>query len=441
MSTDTLLPPDVLFKVALWIEDSATFFAFLEAIGSLRGPPLDLLWRLGLTRSHNTLWPMLLIENADDESYAALEATSPLYSRVRVFGTCDVASLRRHLGRHVRLEWFNPPLSMVNAPLHEWYADWATLPLTSVVATAAFYPKEPLCTVLPRLTQLQRLEIGGVRPLAAVLAFAADSMALVHLIVNNTAFTRCTLTAPMLDHLIQWLQRQPVKTLSLSSIVLNAGELVDGKAAFCTTVLSCPTLNELRLRDVDLSDLAPMAFVIHAHTVELKGLSVSHLLQLLDPLVAPQLIELDLWACAVPPDQAHLLCLFEALATNPTLQHLYMRHSDLNDEKWHSIVAFLPRLRLKSLRLAGGEYYLSDECALKLALALETNVELKICMCYGMVLSVQGATTLLQCLRRRPVVMQMIAFTLAKGASADQKKTMRERARDMGTTWIVADEI
>ncbi|KAF0714721.1 Aste57867_3731 [Aphanomyces stellatus] len=446
MASRVLLPPELLERVAPCIEDAPTFFAFLEALGNptARGP-FDPLWEMGLTTNRNNLWPILRLDNLDNALHDDLTRLLPLYSRVQVYDAFDIAWLTQHLPRHVKLDWLDPPQRYVaGMELEDWYNAWATLPVSSI--TVRNVSSGRFTNVLPRLHCLESLtvQVNAVDGVKAVLEYAAKSPTLVKLALSNEVLVPWHVTPAMVQLVLQWLERQPVSHLALKA--MNFGQLRhhDGGvllAEFCTKLLASPTLDELHLIDINLSDMAHIASSIGMRKVELRGLAFPCVLQLLDSKVAPRLKQLDLWDVAIPNDPSLIQLLIELITKSTTLMHLALRQSQVDLGKWHNILPFLPALPLESLHLGGAlDFRVPDEFAFLVAQGLEANQTLACFMCYGLVISVDAALTLLQCLARRSIVMRSLAFTLVHDATIEQKKAIRAFAKRLGTTLIMVIE-
>ncbi|KAF0720038.1 Aste57867_617 [Aphanomyces stellatus] len=429
VKVDRALPLDVLQRIALWLVDATTCFAFLEALGSPadRGS-LESLWQLGLTIDRDSLWPDLYLDHLDHHTpQEHIRAVLPYYTQVYISGSYDIAWLRANLPSSMEIVWFNPPhlADMVqDSSLSDWYASWAMLPVVEVtlchVSDDAMYLLDP---VLPQMACLKSLHIHSHSPIDSILAFAASSSTLLELKLE------AWLEIPGIDdglvaYLMAWLQRLPVRTLCLSCFYWDAVTR-DTKTDFCNAVLSHPTLSQLKLPDLDMSDLDKMPHPLpKLQTLALQTLQVPCVLQLFaSPVVSLSLTGFDM------PDASTVDLVFQALVRNHHLKSLTFKGTTLDERQWRHIVAYLPDIQLQALSW----WYnceLTDEVVLLLADALKQNRSLRCCWFHTTIISTTAATTLLASVRSG--VMKYIGFKLPLGTSRAQKNEIELFAATCG---------
>ncbi|KAG9402890.1 hypothetical protein AC1031_006436 [Aphanomyces cochlioides] len=103
----SLLPVDVIVKIAFSIPVAADLFAFLVALRpyNLQGP-LEHLYQLGLKLDRSFyLWPCLLLPPSLEEWSTSYEAIAKYYSKVVIEYLGQATWLKKHLNPQTKIEW------------------------------------------------------------------------------------------------------------------------------------------------------------------------------------------------------------------------------------------------------------------------------------------------------------------------------------------------
>ncbi|KAF0717223.1 Aste57867_2425 [Aphanomyces stellatus] len=277
-----LLPPDVLHQIASYVNDTVSFFSFLDALGSpaLRGP-LEAVWQLGMTLDHSSLWPHLDLSHLhDDVTLAQLQTIVPLYTTILVAGAFDLAWLKTCVHSKAQLRWDEPPLLADAATLAEWYDAFATLRVVHVTDSRCVV--HPILSILTKLTHIKSLQVCAATTahLDLLFAFAATSPSLTALQITRHFGETEEITQSMVRHIHQWFHRHHVLTFAVDSVLWARDVDAALQAQFCSTVLSHPSLDDLRLGLLDVNSLGTMPLPpLRMRTLELSRMSPASFIQ------------------------------------------------------------------------------------------------------------------------------------------------------------------
>ncbi|KAF0716197.1 Aste57867_2975 [Aphanomyces stellatus] len=297
-------PPTILFKIAFYFDDAATFFSFLEALGSaeLRGP-LEPLWRLGQFHDHPSLWPVLRLSETllRYSVYRDLvEAIVQFYPLVSVSWAQDIDWLHQHLAcSPTTIKWFAciPPSRI--RPV-DWFTKWVQLPIVKMdldnVSDLSLM-HTPVDEFLTQFANLTSLRIHGFNlSLECLFEFAArPSSKLVELDIQGGG-AEDTMTTLMLDYAMQWTGRQNIRTFRFRLFPFDMSVNPALQEAFYAALCSgpkdelqlsftyCPSfyiaplsVSYLKLDGslLDATDLVRLANVL-PHSPALKRLRLAH---------------------------------------------------------------------------------------------------------------------------------------------------------------------
>ncbi|RHY66511.1 hypothetical protein DYB30_002821 [Aphanomyces astaci] len=283
------MPPEIIHRIASFLSDGQSFVNYVDALNgtdTLGG--LEPFTKLTGTIAPNDLWPELHLRAHHGALLLQVTAAiAPYFSIVHMHDMYDLSAFHgcpssSSLG--IRIERC-PSASEVKVPLSEWYNQLARLPVAALAweersGRACPDQVECLLATLPRLPALQSLDLNGaiVPSVDVIFEFIASSHALVELSMRSLSlpdlvdgvFSRPTITAIGMTHLVHWLQRQPVRHLSLSQWHIDAPIAL--VLAFHRALWSS-TLTRLVVRDsrVPHLDLHVFANPLAMSELELSG--------------------------------------------------------------------------------------------------------------------------------------------------------------------------
>ncbi|KAF0716827.1 Aste57867_2646 [Aphanomyces stellatus] len=349
----TLLPPEVLFKIALCIDDADTFFALLDALSSpnTRGPFLNAIWLLGFKRPRTHLWPTLHLHS--HESLVDSASIAKIYSHVAVHDVYDVAWLRQVLRPDATISWYVTSHEVNTTSVDEW----TTLRITHV---HAFQTKiDHLIPLLPKMRHLIGLDLGDIdrATLEPLLAFIAISnLTELGLSYNSRLqdhrglrIVHVDILPWLVDHLSQWLRTQPVTTfrMGMGDFLLPT----EVALSFLETLFGNPSLRTLSLHALRVSCFPPR--FTHLQELEMidASLSPAAVRGLQSALVNSNVERLNLsqsnsWCCG-----GLAQAILDVLPCT-RVRHLDLSECALDDIYW-SIPAMASPTCLKSLNLRG----------------------------------------------------------------------------------------
>ncbi|KAF0719793.1 Aste57867_792 [Aphanomyces stellatus] len=443
--TDTVrLPLDVLVKIGLWLPEASSFFAFLDALGSLaaRGP-LDVFWQLGsIYPRHDDLWPTLVLTEEMFKHHGRLVASAiALASHVVVVDlACDIDWFHDHVGRHTTITWNAafPSFSGVHdVSLHAWFDLWAGLPITTLVLRTELLLTSDitslLCTALPRCRRVTTLEIQSAPSLSTIFEQGALPPMLVNLTIDVPA--PCRFTAMSLAKAIQWLATAPVQRVEWTCSFSTGDVEPSIQNTFFAALFTSPSLDYMALSGWNLS---------HLDTSTLPM-----------PSLAMRELRLD----GVDLKSTDIVTLAHAVRHSPSLEHLCLRldnHTDpsatyavygpaceqllaacvhvktlelaacyLWDPHWHRLAPHLQSTKLESIALPDNG--IANQGAVWIGRAIQTHATLINVQLDHNEIGLASAVTLIHCLSHRRV-RASIDLTWNRRLSDDDKHQLRALA-------------
>ncbi|RHY27560.1 hypothetical protein DYB32_006694 [Aphanomyces invadans] len=258
---DRHLDESDVFKVAQYIADASTMFAFLDVMHPLNMlGPLDHLYQLGLTWNRPELWPVLTVRRCSNSDTLHLAAILKFYARVNVAdSSCDLDWLDHHVSPHADLSWtVLPEAPSSDIALDQaWWARWASHRITRVDIHCHQSNDDmiqALVAVLPRFTSLTSLSAFAcnAQVAAKLIAVAATSRQLKALTFDGASTVR--VTTSLCQHILAWFSalERVVEALpampSLQSFEMGCGEQTPKTwARFFRKLVSC-RVTELTVR-------------------------------------------------------------------------------------------------------------------------------------------------------------------------------------------------
>ncbi|KAF0683369.1 Aste57867_24581 [Aphanomyces stellatus] len=287
------LPADLMQHIALFLPDSATFFAFLDTfyddIGSVLGD-LRHLHRLGQDDAafrRGALWPRLCIERSPSQADGArLNAAFKYFSTVSIVGGVDLSWVES-VTTAPRLGLCMNDFPEDDSSHGSWMASCARLPFASIDAMLFHIDSATIMFhVLPAMTSLTSLHLTFyVHDSCSYLDYLDDFLPLLpHTSVksldvdcdanDDVALRHACLAPAMVAHVTSWLTTRRVTHLAFTLWDLPASTNAFFNA---WTSAMCPTLTTLKITESKLTGLADHAFTspLALKTLVLDGCDLS----------------------------------------------------------------------------------------------------------------------------------------------------------------------
>ncbi|KAF0717298.1 Aste57867_2378 [Aphanomyces stellatus] len=463
-----LLPVDVLLKIALWIEDATSFFAFLESLGTAhaRGS-LDSLWQLRsafLDRDH--LWPSLhLTDQILANHLEGLKSALFYVPHIVVLDLVDIGWLHQHVSPSTTISWeaafpTSPSTALVHGilvDLEDWFHMWAKLSIANLTVMRPDHnqnvrrlwtptPAIPtLFEVLPSCHRLVRLKLECPFCLSAVFELAATSTSLIDLaLVSGSVYimgSEPRLNATHISLAMQWLNTAPVERLRLSNVYLASDLARNVLEMFLTTLFTCPTMMNLQLSTWDLASLDSSIFPTSFGLLRLKfsGIKLTPttilcLCRVLRHSIALKtfiLTKLRRSQCtdAHTNNTSAFQELFESIAQS-NIKTLDVSNCRLDDTHWPQLGQSLQRCTLESIRL--DRNYITDEGAYWIARAIQANETIHSVSLRRNTLTFKGVKELLDINILRQVPLRALGIDPTRKISNDEKGQLHELAKLTG---------
>ncbi|CAK4085019.1 unnamed protein product [Aphanomyces euteiches] len=348
---------DVVVKIAFFITEPDDLFAFLDALRSskLIGP-LEYLWKLSLSNKRSLLWPKLDLSRLDFKNPATpewVEAIAKYYPCVSIAHAMDVGWLRRHVSPQARQEW-----SIISIPnSRQYWRNWSTLRITQLTILAKNVDYSGFLEALTHLDHLKSLHLSAIaetiRWMDRVLAFAATSAQLEELELI-TALDH-DITASMLQDLIKWFNRRPVRVFRFCKWRWRVDDKVL-KQTFYETMFNSPKLDRLKvahtpLDDIDFSNMVMSVRYLHVEDCYLNSEQIGTLATSLERSSVQELI----LAIYGDPCIEGIQQLIRALP-RMTIKSLELAIYYCTYVAWDDVVPLLESCKLTSLTLRGGRF-------------------------------------------------------------------------------------
>ncbi|KAH9107216.1 hypothetical protein AeMF1_017379, partial [Aphanomyces euteiches] len=267
----SILPDDVVLKIALAIPEAEDVFAFLEALRPyINLGPLEHLYKLGLTHNRSELWPTLRIRQSDLDSpdRSLYEAIAEYYTNVRACCLWDeIKWLETNLNRNVSIEWF-----MDDMPYKDYIDDaFYLLPITRLdVNIEAYEPLEWSEILLPRLKHLTSVKVETDYPdLSDLLSLVATSGQITEL--NLCCCYGNPISDDSVDYLTKWLRHQPVRKFVCRADDWEPANM-GAKRKIFQAVFNCATLEVLELWSFHVD----MKMDVTGVTLAMKSLTLNY---------------------------------------------------------------------------------------------------------------------------------------------------------------------
>ncbi|KAH9162928.1 hypothetical protein LEN26_000734 [Aphanomyces euteiches] len=255
-----------------WILHShhADLFAFVEALQQdYDVGPLEHIWELGLTRDYNLLWPYLVLTSRIicSSQHSTYEAIAKFYRHIHVYVFMDIEWLKSFVDPKAELSWKLENLPGILIRNSNYWSEWADLRICHLYVDCDV--PSGWIDVLPRLQYLKTLilKTQDDTHVDKILEFAAMSDQLTELVISTSESG--ILTDPMLHNFIAWLSRQPVRVFAIISWEwrINNMEL---KRSFYQATFNCPTLKDLKIAMMDLSDMDLTNATLSMQTLQIR---------------------------------------------------------------------------------------------------------------------------------------------------------------------------
>ncbi|KAF0688656.1 Aste57867_19726 [Aphanomyces stellatus] len=261
--TNALLPFELIQRVALFVEDSTTFFDFLQALQpapSLLGH-LQILHELSKVLPKEDLWPSLrLTVDSTPKLMPYLKVIAGFYDVIVVTDAVDIPGFETLLA--LSTAWLHIRTHSARAMgwyyAHDRVKKWTTFMTTREIPIAL--------RVLPTLASLESLELLHMRGISSA---AADML---FDYIPRSKLTTLKIEHPIkithriLVNTILWLRLRPVSEFRFGKWTFN--QVLDFVASFYEALMSCASLKVLGVTDCTLPQFGndstlPQTFPMH----------------------------------------------------------------------------------------------------------------------------------------------------------------------------------
>ncbi|KAH9185632.1 hypothetical protein AeNC1_012391, partial [Aphanomyces euteiches] len=204
-SNCSVLPLDIVMKIAFYIPDAPDLFAYLEGLRALSSlGDLEHLYQLVLSQRHSDLWPRLHINSSILESTlrSSYEAIAKYYLNIVVKDVNDVAWVKKHVRSMTDIEWIMTILPVTT----DIADDWTDMCITRLSVSSGCEAPGGWNDIFPRLpclTSLSLIEVEG--DFDVLFEFVAKSTQLTELKFFPEAFE---IKATNLLCLTEWFRSQ-----------------------------------------------------------------------------------------------------------------------------------------------------------------------------------------------------------------------------------------
>ncbi|KAF0683076.1 Aste57867_24856 [Aphanomyces stellatus] len=403
----TCLSPELLWNIVAWINLEADFFAFLDALGSLRGP-FEPLWQLGLIKPRHLLWPTLrvsstLVVNAVDQGY--VEAILKLHPRVAI-------SANSFHG--------------VECFLH---------PSAETIFAAG----------LPRLISQERLPsltlLGSNVGLTNMFESGVSSLTLVDLAIS-TKF-RAMVTADTLRNMIRWLNNASLHTINLSNWAFDDDVDESMRVELYKTLFYHPSMVEIELSRCSLPSLGCLPRMrqlsslrmVRITQCRLSPKSILGLAKVVQRAPELEALNLDMGMIndnsnPIEPNERYLAAfrlLFEAMA-QCCVKYLALDYCGLFDSYWQDLGPLLQCTAIERLSLV--ENGIGDNGIQSIGRAIQTNSSIQFMDLSNNNFSEGGLLTLFDSVKRTN--LEKIRMAESDIESFEVQKSLRNKASMLG---------
>ncbi|KAF0731354.1 hypothetical protein Ae201684P_007205 [Aphanomyces euteiches] len=265
-SNCSVLPLDVVMKIAFYIPDAPDLFAYLEGLRTLRSlGDLEHLYQLGLSQRHSDLWPRLLINSSILESTlrSSYEAIAKYYVNIVVKDVNDVVWVKKHVHFMTDIEWIMTILPVTTDIANNW-TDMRITRLSVGSECEAPGGWNDIFRRLPCLTSLSLLHVEG--NVDTLLDVVTKSTQLTELKFFPEEFE---IKATDLLCLTEWFRSQRPQVFETG---FHEWDHVDETLVqdFCEAVFNCSSLKSLCLTDMYLRDVDFSHFMMKMESLQLN---------------------------------------------------------------------------------------------------------------------------------------------------------------------------
>ncbi|KAG9399832.1 hypothetical protein AC1031_011253 [Aphanomyces cochlioides] len=424
-------PVDVLVNIGFCISHHSDLFAFVEALRQdYDVGPLEHIWQLGLSLDHKLLWPDLVLTSRMTRSSQRVtyEAIAKFYRHIRVYVVMDIEWLKTHVDPKAELSWKLENLPGILIRNANYWSEWADLRICHLYVDCDF--PSGWIDVLPRLQYLKTLILKTQvdTHVDKILEFAAMSDQLTELVISTSE--NGSLTDPMLRNIIAWLSRQLVRVFAISGWEWRTNNM-ELKQSFYQAMFNCPTLKELKIAMVDLSDMDLTNATLSMQTLQIRTCFVSPNFceTLAARLIDSNVLDLSL----VYTDDTTLKGIESLLRVLPKTS---IKSLDLVDSTVSSadICEFAPLLQASTLNTLKIRYAeLHEQAVSSLANAIQNNTSIAELDITGTVMTSQDCHRLIESATHtsRPIEMKWIAFQ-ESNLGQDDLKALSAYATERG---------
>ncbi|CAK4077563.1 unnamed protein product [Aphanomyces euteiches] len=430
VSAWTVLPEDLIVKIAFSIPDAADLFTFLEALVPLEVlGPLEHLHKLGLERDTKDLWPCLLLNSTTLKAKfrSSYEVIAKYYSSVLVVDVTDVTWLRKHLNPAVQVEWiasqFPIPQDILN--------DWTDLRITQFYGTFYNNDTSALTNVIPRLPHLQFFNIE----VEDTLDYVCPAIA------RSTQITALKLVTRMNDELnesnvvdlVAWLSSHPVQTFSFDGSHEAYDIDIALRQKFYEAMVNCSTMDKLVLDASGANDLDFSKFTFSMRSLEVLYPHCDFIESLAERLEGSNVTDLTIFGYYVQETSAFIALL--QVLPKTCIKSLTWYDVKLDRKSWHTLVPLLAECPVE--RLALDLTNMDSGIAQSIAMALEKNKFICELDLTGSSMAMEYFVPLIKSMTHpsRPVETKRIKWKQTNGL-AKQLAKLKQLAEDRGGEFL-----
>ncbi|KAG9405628.1 hypothetical protein AC1031_003535 [Aphanomyces cochlioides] len=366
------LPVELVLRIAFFLPDPSTYFTYIQAVASIVPDFACSLRALRQTHATNALWSQLHLRDFVDATNPCMEIAAKHYPVIQLGPSfADVQYLRRFVPQSADIHISSLPCRKTfgvpsTAAYFEHLAHLPIAKITLPETMSSTMDTTPLVDILPRLTKLTSLTISfDTVPMRFLEFLSTSRLTSLNLTIQGANATSDDL---ILEHLTQWLQRQPVEALHLYWDELDGSP--QKSRAFFMALSNAKALTQLFLTPFDQA-LAVPTFRIPPTVADLGVgmINFSRRSEAKYARLGRRLASSNVTRLSITQDIAPSQCrsLIAALpSTNVT--ELILEDVDLCDDGCAVIADGFAATRLTTINLSTNE--LSNSAAHSLSLAL-----------------------------------------------------------------------
>ncbi|KAH9139210.1 hypothetical protein AeRB84_016515 [Aphanomyces euteiches] len=346
VSAWTVLPRDLIIKIAFSIPDAADLFSFLKALLSFNVlGPLKHLHDLGLKQKHRDLWPCLRLNTATLVSRfkSSYDVIAKYYSSVLIHDVTDVKWLRKHLNPAVQVEWIAGGLPIPQEILDEW----TELRITRL--NGYFYRENTsaLTHVFTRLPHLSSFVMDVKDTFDHVCALLPHCALLTDL--KLLCMTGPKVKESNLLDLAAWLSSKPVQKFSFDAWDSWKNISIAVRQKFYEAMVNCPTMDELTLYTTGANGLDFSKFNFSMRSLDTYHANWQFIESMAGRLEGSRVTDLKIFACHAREKSAYEALL--KVLPKTSIKSLRWHNIKLDQEQWREFVPLLAKCTLERLTL------------------------------------------------------------------------------------------